>query len=235
MCSWRLAPVTPPVSPEKIPPRGRGRRVSLSTACRMISASVTCRRAASAANLALSSSGKYTVVRLMSAIVPYVMPYVKRGGVYGVPMGSRGYDTWWGLTLRTTTGLHKVVDKLSGGRLWRRFPGGQQVIWISTLGRKSGRWRRTPLLAAPYEGAWVITGSNAGQTQLPGWVFNVRARPTGSVEIAGTKTDCTFIEVTGPQRDLLYRELVAMWSAYAMYERNAGREIPVFLVQPIIN
>jgi hypothetical protein len=66
-------------------------------------------------------------------------------------------------------------------------------------------------------------------------VFNVRARPTGSVEIDGTKTDCTFIEVTGPQRDLLYQELVAMWSAYAMYERNAGREIPVFLVQPILN
>ena len=175
------------------------------------------------------------MVRLMSVIVPYVMPYVKRGSVYGIPMGSRGYDTWWGLTLRTTTGLHKVVDKLSGGRLLRRFPGGQQVIWITTLGRKSGRWRRTPLLAAPYEGAWVITGSNAGQTQIPAWVFNVRARPTGSVEIDGTKTDCTFIEVTGPQRDLLYQELVAMWSAYAMYERNAGREIPVFLVQPILN
>ena len=175
------------------------------------------------------------MVRLMSVIVPYVVPYVKRGGVYGVPMGTRAYDTWWGLTLRTTTGLHKVVDKLSGGRLWRRFPGGQQVIWVTTLGRKSGRWRRTPLLAAPHEGAWVITGSNAGQTQIPGWVFNIRAQPTGSVEIAGTKTDCAFIEVTGPQRDLLYQELVAIWSAYAMYERNAGRQIPVFLVQPKLN
>lgn len=171
----------------------------------------------------------------MSVIVPYVVPYVKRVSGYCVPMGSRGYDTWWGLTLRTTTSLHKVVDRLSGGRLWRRFPGGQQVIWISTLGRKSGSWRRTPLLAAPHEGSWVITGSNAGQAQIPSWVFNVRAHNLGFVEIDGTKTDCSFIEVTGPQREVLYQELVAMWSAYAMYERNAGREIPVFLVQPILN
>lgn len=114
-------------------------------------------------------------------------------------------------------------------------PRGQQVIWISTLGRKSGSWRRTPLLAAPHEGSWVITGSNAGQAQIPSWVFNVRAHNLGFVEIDGTKTDCSFIEVTGPQREVLYQELVAMWSAYAMYERNAGREIPVFLVQPILN
>ena len=50
-------------------------------------------------------------------------------------VGGRAYDLFWGTTLRTTTRLHKLMDRLSGGRLGRHFPGGQPVVWITTLGR----------------------------------------------------------------------------------------------------
>ena len=146
-------------------------------------------------------------------------------------MNKRAYDAVWGSMLRTTTVLHKALDRATGGRLGRRFPGGGHVVWITTLGRKSGQWRRTPLLAAPHDGAWVITGSNAGQAEIPGWVFNVRAHADGFIELDGVKHPATFSEVTGPERAELYRKLVALWSSYAMYERNAGREIPVFIVR----
>ena len=90
-------------------------------------------------------------------------------------MGSKSYDLVWGTVLRTTTVLHRAIHTLSKGRLGRRFPGGAQVVWITTLGRRSGEWRRTPLLAIPDSGGWGIAGSNAGQEEIPGWVFNVRA------------------------------------------------------------
>ena len=51
-------------------------------------------------------------------------------------MNKRLYDLFWGTSLRTTTPLHPVVHKVSGGRVWRRFPGGAQVVWITTMGRK---------------------------------------------------------------------------------------------------
>jgi len=152
-------------------------------------------------------------------------------------MGNRAYDVVWGTALSTTTVAHRIVHRLSGGRLWRRFPGGAQVVWITTLGRRSGEWRTIPLLAVPDEnheisGVWAITGSNAGQEKLPGWVHNVRANPKGRVEIDGRSTDVTFEEVTGSDADRLYEALASQWSAYRMYKENAQRQIPVFRVIP---
>jgi deazaflavin-dependent oxidoreductase (nitroreductase family) len=146
-------------------------------------------------------------------------------------MGSRAYDVLWGTALRSTTRLHRVVDKLSGGRLWRRFPGGAQVVWIRTLGRRSGEWRRTPLLAAPFgTDRWVIAGSNAGQEKVPAWVHNLRAHDQGSLEIDGATRPAHFTELAGEERAAAYAELVKIWRAYAMYEENAGRTIPVFRI-----
>lgn len=149
-------------------------------------------------------------------------------------MGSRGYDIVWGSVLRSLTWSHKRLDRVSGGRLGRHFPGGQQVVWITTLGRKSGQWRRTPLLAVHEDGdrskPWIITGSNAGQSAVPAWVFNVRSHDRGSIEVDGTLHEATFTEATGADRDRLYAQLTEIWSQYAKYERHAGREIPVFRV-----
>jgi F420H(2)-dependent quinone reductase len=146
-------------------------------------------------------------------------------------MGSRAYDAAWGVALRTTTRLHRLVDRLSGGRLWRRFPGGAHVVWITTLGRRSGEWRRTPLLAAPFgTDQWVIAGSNAGQEKIPAWVHNLRAHDHGTLEMDGTSRPARFTELDGSERADAYAELVKIWRAYAMYEVNAGRQIPVFRI-----
>ena len=119
-------------------------------------------------------------------------------------MGSKSYDLVWGTVLRTTTVLHRVIYTLSKGRLGRRFPGGAQVVWITTLGRRSGEWRRTPLLAIPDSGGWGIAGSNAGQEEIPGWVFNVRAHDQGKIEIDGEVSEAVFTEVQGEEAARIY-------------------------------
>jgi deazaflavin-dependent oxidoreductase (nitroreductase family) len=148
-------------------------------------------------------------------------------------VGSKAYDRLWGTALRTTTILHKAVYSLSGGRLGRHFPGGAQVVWITTLGRKSGEWRKTPLLAVPDSGGWGIAGSNAGQEKIPGWVFNVRAHDQGRIEIDGEVSDAVFTEVHGEEASRIYSALGDSWSSYRMYERNIERDIPVFRVTKI--
>jgi len=148
-------------------------------------------------------------------------------------VGSKAYDRLWGTALRTTTILHKAVYSMSGGRLGRHFPGGAQVVWITTLGRKSGEWRKTPLLAVPDSGGWGIAGSNAGQEKIPGWVFNVRAHDQGRVEIDGEVSEAVFTEVHGEDAARIYSALGDSWSSYRMYERNIERDIPVFRVTKI--
>lgn len=117
----------------------------------------------------------------------------------------------------------------------RRFPGGAQVVWITTLGRKSGEWRRTPLLGVPITtergSGWGIAGSNAGQEKVPGWVFNVREHPRGTIQIDDDVLDCTFTEVEGDLAREIYRRLGDSWSSYRMYERNIKRSIPIFVAE----
>lgn len=146
-------------------------------------------------------------------------------------MDKRFYDALMGFTLRSTTRVHRVLDRVSGGRLGRRFPGGQQVVWITSLGRKSGQWRTNPLLAVRDGEDWVVTGSNAGQAKVPGWVFNVRDKPEGFVRIGDEAWTAQFEEAQGEDRDALYSRLTTIWKAYRTYEANAGRYIPVFRIR----
>lgn len=151
-------------------------------------------------------------------------------------MNKRTYDAAMGLVLRSLTRGHRVLYRVSGGRLGRHFPGGQQIVWITTLGRKSGVWRKNPLLAVRdgegADAAFVVTGSNAGQAKVPGWVFNVRAHPEGFLEVDGQHFRAAFGEAEGPDRDALYAKLTSSFSSFSTYEERADRYIPVFRVTP---
>ena len=92
------------------------------------------------------------------------------------------------------------------------------MAFLTTLGRKSGEWRVTPLLSVQVGEEWVVTGSNGGQTRMPGWVFNARADSRCTFEVDGETWSGHIYEVTG------------VWKFYSMYERKAGRYIPVFRV-----
>ena len=148
-------------------------------------------------------------------------------------MGSPAYDRLWGAALATTRVLHHALVRVSGGRLGRHFPGGAQVVWITTLGRRSGQWRRTALLGARDGDAWVVAGSNAGQERVPAWVYNIRDHDRGQLEVDGRVSEVRFIELQADARDAAYALLIDEWSSFAMYERNAQRQIPVFRVEPL--
>ena len=165
-------------------------------------------------------------------------------------MDKSRYDLVMGLVLRNLTRGHRVLNRVSGGRLGRHFPGGQQIVWVTTLGRRSGEWHTTPLLASRDDrvdrddpadttqtqpaghAVWTVAGSNAGQAKVPGWVFNVRSHADGWVQVGDDRWPCRFEEATGAERDQLYAALTREWSSFATYERMAGRYIPVFRIVP---
>jgi deazaflavin-dependent oxidoreductase (nitroreductase family) len=149
-----------------------------------------------------------------------------------------GYDRVMRVVLGTTTGVHRVLHRVSGGRLGRRFPGGATVVWLTVPGRRSGEPRTTPLLAARDDvtGAWVVAGSNAGQSTVPAWVFNARAAGSGRLEVDGDVVEVRVEEVVDPdERARCYGRLVGVWRWFDGYaRRNAEvRQIPVFRLHPV--
>ena len=148
-------------------------------------------------------------------------------------MDARLYDPLMRATLNTVTVAHRLLHRATGGRIGRRFPGGGHVVWLTVVGRKSGQPRTVPLLGIQDgEGpgaAWVVTGSNGGQTKAPAWVFNARANPDGQLEVDGERFPVRVEEVVDPpERDRLYAALTGKWKGYASYARRASRQIPVF-------
>ena len=145
----------------------------------------------------------------------------------------RIYDPVMGTVLRTAMRVNQLLYAVSAGRLGRRFPGGAPVVWLTTTGARSGLPRRVPLLAARDGDAWVVSGSHAGQSSVPAWVFNLRAHPEASLEVDRRTTPVLAAEAADEQeRQRLYRLMVAIWRGYAMYDRQARRTIPVFRLTP---
>jgi len=147
------------------------------------------------------------------------------------------YDRVMHAVLATTTRVHRGLHRVSRGRLGRRFPGGATVVWLTVPGRRSGTPRTTPLLSARDDrtGAWIVAGSNAGQTATPAWVLNARAAPTGHVEVAGEVAQVRVEEVTDPdERAHCYAQLVGVWRWFAGYATRLAqtRDIPVFRLHP---
>lgn len=147
-------------------------------------------------------------------------------------MGNRIYDAAWGAFVRSITVVHGAAHRATKGRLWSHMPKGGRMAFLTTLGRRSGEWRVTPLLSVQVEGRWVVTGSNGGQAKMPGWVFNAREHSQCRFDVEGREWPGVIEEVTGEERDRLYAALTAVWPLYPMYERKAGRPIPVFVVTP---
>lgn len=104
---------------------------------------------------------------------------------------------------------------------------------ITTIGRRSGKPRSNPLLYVPDGDAYVVIGSNWGQTQQPAWSLNLLAEPTAEVDVRGRRIPVRAVLATGAERDRLWQLLVTEWPAYRAYVERAGdREIRVFRLEP---
>lgn len=142
--------------------------------------------------------------------------------------------------LRTLTQLHRVVHRISGGRVGRHFPGGVPVVWLTLPGRTSGVLRTSPLLGVRRDdGSWVVAGSAGGDSVEPAWSLNARAAAARGtpcrLEYAGDSwpVRVTVLEQEA-ERARAYALLVGRWRFFRAYAARAGREIPVFVLTPTL-
>ncbi len=150
-------------------------------------------------------------------------------------MGTKTYDSGVTVGVWLLTNGHRLLDRLSGGRLGRRL-GGAETVWLHVRGRKSGEPRRVPLVASRVtrdgQERFVVAGSRGGSEKNPAWALNLRAHAerdeTVGLEVEGTVTVADVRELRGAERDAGYAEMVRTYKGFAGYERNTGRVIPVF-------
>jgi deazaflavin-dependent oxidoreductase (nitroreductase family) len=124
------------------------------------------------------------------------------------------------------TSTHIALYRATGGRIGGQFRGGP-ILLLSTLGRKTGQQRTTPLLYIRDGQDFVVVASNGGQDWEPAWWLNLQANHDAQVEV-GRQTSPVRAEQADPvERARLWPLLNRMYPDYDIYQKRVSREIPV--------
>ena len=131
--------------------------------------------------------------------------------------------------------VHRGIDRLSRGRLSTRTPGAGRLglLFLETIGRRSGRIRRNGLFYLADGAAFVVVASNAGAPADPAWWHNLQARPDAAVEIGGRRIVVRARRASPSEEAVLHERFSAASGQYERYPRMAGRPLPVVLLEPL--
>ena len=126
--------------------------------------------------------------------------------------------------------VNRVANAVVRRLRLKKFRGGD-LLYLTTVGRKTGQQRTTPLLYVRDDGRWVVAASNGGADWEPGWWLNLRAGSPGRIELDGITTEVVGTEVDGPERERLWARLNEVVD-YEAYQRKVSRRIAVVALTP---
>lgn len=109
---------------------------------------------------------------------------------------------------------------------------GLPVIVLTSVGARSGRIRKTPLMRVEHAGTYAAVASQGGAPTHPLWYHNLKAHPRVELQDGPHKGDYVAREVSGDERDAWWARAVSAYPDYADYQRKTDRQIPVFVIEP---
>jgi F420H(2)-dependent quinone reductase len=130
------------------------------------------------------------------------------------------------------TRMHAAVYRRTHGRMLGRV-GGQPVLLLQTVGRRTGQRRMTPVQYLADGETFVVVASHAGAARPPAWYLNLRANPHARVEVGPRTFDVRAQEAAGQERADLWRRLTAANRYLERAARKAGRDLPLMALVPL--
>lgn len=110
---------------------------------------------------------------------------------------------------------------------------GDQWIVLWTLGARSGKVRKTPLVRVSDDaGSYAVIGSQGGAPTNPNWVHNLRANPVARVHDGSTVHELAVREADGAEKAEWWARAATVWPDYDDYQASTDRRIPLFVLEP---
>ncbi|MFF0142711.1 nitroreductase family deazaflavin-dependent oxidoreductase [Streptomyces sp. NPDC005227] len=106
------------------------------------------------------------------------------------------------------------------------------VVILTTLGAKSGKIRKTPVMRVEQSGSYAVIASMAGAPTHPVWYHNAVADPRVELQDGPARQDMLAREVAGDEKALWWARAVEAFPDYAEYQTKTDREIPVLVLDP---
>ena len=113
------------------------------------------------------------------------------------------------------------------GYQWR----GTTILLLTTIGRKSGEERTTPLIHRTDGDRYVIIASKGGAADHPAWFKNFSENPERiEIQVKGDRFPVTASVAEGPERERLWKMMTEAWPDYDDYQTRTDRQIPVVVL-----
>jgi deazaflavin-dependent oxidoreductase (nitroreductase family) len=109
---------------------------------------------------------------------------------------------------------------------------GRPIILLTSIGARSGKIRKTPLMRVEHNGEYAVVASKGGAPEHPVWYWNLAKNPLVELQDGDVKRDYTAREVSGDERAVWWERAVEAWPPYAEYQTKTDRLIPVFVLTP---
>ena len=109
---------------------------------------------------------------------------------------------------------------------------GKPVVILTSVGARSSKIRKTPLMRVEHEGEYAVVASLGGAPTHPVWYYNLKANPEVELQDGPSPQLMRAREATGEEKALWWERAVAAFPYYAGYQEKTDREIPVFVLEP---
>jgi deazaflavin-dependent oxidoreductase (nitroreductase family) len=110
---------------------------------------------------------------------------------------------------------------------------GKRVILLTTVGAKTGKIRKTPLMRVENNGEYAVVASLGGAPKHPVWYWNIKKNPQVELQDGEVTKDYEAREVVGEDKEEWWERAVEAWPDYADYQKKTDRQIPVFVLTPV--
>lgn len=109
---------------------------------------------------------------------------------------------------------------------------GMPIIVVTTVGNKTGKLRKNPVMRVEHDGAYALVASKGGAPSHPEWYHNLVAHPDAVTIQDGPEPFAVEVrEVDGDERAAWWERAVAAYPPYAEYEQKTDRHIPVLVAR----
>ncbi|HTK09152.1 MAG TPA: nitroreductase family deazaflavin-dependent oxidoreductase [Ktedonobacteraceae bacterium] len=118
--------------------------------------------------------------------------------------------------------FYRLTDGVIGGNL-----AGHPMLLLTTIGRKSGRERITPIFYFADGDRFVLIGSNGGAAEHPQWWRNLQMHPQAHIQVGRKHIAVTASLATGAERQRVWSLVTSRYHEFVAYQKRTIREIPV--------
>ncbi|MGC5010534.1 nitroreductase family deazaflavin-dependent oxidoreductase [Streptosporangium sp. DT93] len=110
---------------------------------------------------------------------------------------------------------------------------GTTALILTTVGRRSGERRDTPLIYQRHGDDYLVVASKGGADDPPLWYLNLQADPDVEVQVLGDRFKARARTATPQEKPELWRIMAAAWPAYDDYQTKTDRDIPVVVLERV--